>query len=205
MAAKELAKGVLKSALAAGKGAMKAAGQGAKEGIKGAVKNTVREEAMKALRGRFLVPGSASYAEPAFYGSSMGPAAMMAPMAQAVQAFPTYCACDENPRAQRAHDGKRMMMCHTCAPRGMGVGDFKTQYETRVEPVAPRARPPSGYFANLAADKGGILGSVLGVSHHIALRGRNFSRRAKSKSKSKSKSRSKNGTRRSGATKSKSV
>ena len=157
MAAKEAAKAVLKTALAAGKGAAKAAGQGAKEGIKGAVKNTVREEAIKALRGRFLVPGSTSYAEPAFYGSSMAPAAMMAPMAPPVQAFPTYCACDDNPRAQKTHDGKRVTMCHKCAVRGMGVGDFKTQYEAGVAPVAPRARPPSAYFAQLAAERGGLL------------------------------------------------
>jgi len=172
MAAKEAMKGVLKSAFAVGKEGVKAAGQGAKEGLKGAVKNTVREEALKAFRGRFLVPGTTSYAQPVYaHSSAMPPMAMMAPMAPPVQTFPAYCACDENPRAQRAHDGKRMMMCHTCAPRGMGVGDFKTQYEAGVAPVAPRARPPSAYFAQLAAERGGLIGSVMGMSH-LALRGR---------------------------------
>jgi hypothetical protein len=204
---KEGAKEVFRTAFAAGKEVAKAAGHGAKEGIKGAVKNTVREEALKAFRGRFLAPGSRSYAEPAFYGSSAGLGApIMAPIAPPVQTFPAYCACDENPRAQKTHDGKRAMMCHACAPRGMGVGDFKTQYEAGVAPVAPRARPPSAYFAQLAAERGGLVGSVMGMSH-LVLRPPNFSRRIRAKSKSKSKSRSrsksksgsKNGTRKSGA------
>ena len=175
MATRGAAKAILRSALAAGKEAAKATGQGAKEGIKGAVKNTVREEAKRALRSRFLVPGTSSYTEvPAFQMPSMVP---MAP--PLVQSFPAYCACDENPRAQKAYNGKRMMMCHRCAPRGMGVGDFKTQYEAGAAPLLGRARPPANYFAHLVAPRNSLIGSILKGSRRVS--------RSKSRSKSNSK------------------
>jgi hypothetical protein len=182
MATKEAAKAILRSALAAGKGAAKAAGQGAKEGIKGAVKNTVRNEAKRVLRSRFLVPGTSSYAEvPAFQMPSVAPMGMMG--APTIQSFPAYCACDENPRAQKAYNGKRMMMCHRCGPRGMGVGDFKTQYEAGAAPLVGRARPPANYFAHLVAPHNSLIGSILRGSRKV------------SRSKSRSKSNSKKSTR----------
>ena len=164
---------------------MKAAGQGVKEGVKNAVKNSVHG----ALRGRFLAPGTTSYTEfPQFHSTSMPPMAMMAPVIPR-QEFPAYCACDVNPKAQKTRNAKRLYTCHSCAPRGMRVGDFRTQYNTNIGSFfGPRARPSPSYFSRLASPHSSMLNS-------------NASRRANG-SKPRGRSRSKNrGSKRNSSTK----
>lgn len=174
MASKLLAQ----SLLTATKAATKAAGQGAKGGIKNAVRGETKMLAQNFLKharsglmqSSFVAPKTSS-----LYEGSVMPLGSLMPVASK---FPAYCVCAENPRAQKAHDGKRFYFCDKCAPKGMGVGDFKTQYETNVQPLSERISRMPQFLRGFNFGKGS-------QGSRAPSRGRNMSRRASSRSSTK--------------------
>lgn len=164
-------KALLKGLFAASKATVKAAGQGAQKGIKNAVAKETKPLAQNILRQARSRLAAVSLAEPDSSSLYQASAMPLASLMVAPATFPAYCACTENPRAQRAHDGKRMYLCHKCGPRGMGVGDFRTQYETNVEPLSERVKRIPKHLANFTLEKGS-------QNSKAASRGRNKSRRA---------------------------
>ena len=176
--------------LTATKAATKAAGQGAKGGIKNAVRgetkmlaqNLLKQARSGLMKSSFVAPNTSS-----LYEGSVMPVASLMPVASK---FPAYCVCAENPRAQKAFDGKRFYFCDKCAPKGMGVGDFKIQYETNVQPLSERVSRMPQFLRGFNFGKGSH-GSR--ASSRAPSRGRNMSRRASSRSSSKASRRASGG------------
>jgi hypothetical protein len=125
--------------------AVKQAGKALKEEVKGIVKDAAKEAAREATKEAFaqslLAIRALSPAAPV-EERYFGPAAAGPVVVQSVQGYPTFCACNEDARAEITVDGHRVYTCHSCAPRGQALRDYKTALEAnKLGPAMPRPRP----------------------------------------------------------------
>ena len=155
---KSSASALLRTALAAtrhaGRAVTKAAGEGGREGIKNATKELVKEHALRIGRTPlFPSAGAAAAAVPAMAGSVLVPQ-MFGMMAAPVgaQKFPASCECDYYAGAPVSASGRKILTCHSCAPKGMGARNYQRALEA-VLPVAPRARAAPAYLRNFVGPK----------------------------------------------------
>jgi len=194
---KGAASGLLRSALTATrhatKAAIKATGEGVKEGIKGATKNLVKEHALKYVRGSVPI-GSApmpSIAE-SVLGSYAPHGGILASSIVKQQQYPASCECDFYVGAPLSPSGKKILTCHSCAPKGMGARDYQRALEaTTIMPLNARARKAPSYYSafEMAPVKKETRRSYIRASTHsrAKTRSRGLTRKRQSKSKSKSK------------------
>lgn len=187
------AAGLLRTALAAtrhlGRAATKAAGEGGREGIKNATKELVKEHALKLGRGQYFQPMSSMGAEGAGGSTSHIYVPQMYGMlgaSVATQKYPASCECDYYAAAPLSPSGKKILTCHSCAPKGMGGRNYQRALEA-ILPVAPRARVVPARFHNGAnAGKKGSRGRSLNRGSRT--RRTAPSGRAKSEGRTRSKS-----------------
>jgi hypothetical protein len=128
--------------------AVKQAGKALKEEVRVIVKDAAKEAAKEAVREAVaqsakVFPGlSASAEAPQPARGVFGSAAPMSVQGNYLQGYPTLCACEEDARAEITVDGHRVYTCHSCAPRGQALRDYKTALEAKkLGPAMPRARP----------------------------------------------------------------
>jgi hypothetical protein len=125
--------------------AAKQAGKAIKEELRGVVKDAAREAAREAAKEAFsqtlrAIRGFSSSAAPLgedrYFGSA-APVVVTPP-----QGYPTLCECEEDVRAEITVDGHRVYTCHSCAPRGQALRDYKTILEAKkLGAPVPRRRP----------------------------------------------------------------
>ena len=137
----------------AGMAGAKAAGKGTLKGVHNASRNMAKAQAGNFLR-RTLKSGSyagmlAGEGAPVY---AREPALMVQHMLPPMQQFPAVCACDVEGRAEQAPGGKKLLTCHSCAPRGMGARNYRAQLEGQAfvfrgrsgfRSSSPRPRAPS--------------------------------------------------------------
>lgn len=151
----------------AGIATAKAAGKGSLKGVQNASRNMAKAQASNFLR-RTLKSGSyagmlAGEGPPVY---AREPALMIQHMLPPAHQFPSICACEVNPRAEQAPDGKKLLICHSCAPRGMGARNYKAHLEgeafvfrgrsgfrsssphPRAPSASPKSRGASGHRAS---------------------------------------------------------
>ena len=174
----------LRSALAAtrhaGRAVTKAAGEGGREGIKNATKELVHEHALRLGRGQFFQPVAAS-----MRAEAEGPSRVYVPQLYGMlgasvmtQKFPASCECDYFAAAPVSPSGKKILTCHSCAPKGMGGRNYQRALEA-ILPAGQRAQVVPARFRNGAnAGKKGSRGRSLTRASH--------SRRAAPPSRAKS-------------------
>jgi len=141
--------------------AAKQAGKAIKEELRGVVKDAAKEAAREAVAQsvrafRGFSSSAVSKGEDRYFGSA-APVVVQAP----VQGYPTLCACEEDPRAEMTVDGHRVYTCHSCAPRGQALRDYKTVLEAK-RVGAPAARPRPRYNALGALKENQLAGSRRG-------------------------------------------
>jgi len=143
---KSAASALIKSALTATRHVARAVGQGGRAGIKNATKELVKEHALKhgrAFLREEVAPlarsGASQFYPPQMYG--------MLGVSPAAQKFPASCECDYFAAAPVSPSGKKILTCHSCAPKGMGARNFQVALEA-VLPSKPRGRQPAARFRN---------------------------------------------------------
>lgn len=163
------ASGLGKLGIEAAKAAGKAAAKGAKNGIQSAVKEVAHAEALRFMRGRVggptAVRGLRANHSVSFAGSSAGALAPMVPP----QLYPTFCECEENPRAEDSPEGHKILRCHGCASKGMAAREYHTTLEafsfmSRGGPRRTRSRTPGGTRRSGSRTPGGTRRSKSGRS-----------------------------------------
>ena len=192
------ASALLRTALAAtrhaGRAVTKAAGEGGREGIKNAAKELVHEHALKLGRGQYFqspVLAASIAAE-----GAEGPKRVYVPQLYGMlgasvmtQKFPASCECDYFPAAPVSPSGKKILTCHSCAPKGMGGRNYQRALEA-ILPAGQRAQVVPARFRNAAnAGKKGSRGRSLTRASHSRRAGPPS--RAKSTGNTRSRSKSK--------------
>jgi hypothetical protein len=179
---KSSASALLRTALTAtrhaGRAVTKAAGEGGREGIKNATKELVKEHALRMARTPlFSSVGAAAAAVPVMAGSVLAPqmyGMMAAPMR--AQQYPASCECDYYAGAPVSASGRKILTCHSCAPKGMGARDYQRALEA-VLPAGPRGRAAPAYLRNF-----------LGPKKRSGSRGRSLTRHSHSRRATRTKS-----------------
>ena len=149
---KGIASGLLRSALTATrhatKAAVKATGEGVKEGIKGATKNIVKEHALKYVRGSVPVSSAPMQSiTESVIGSYVPHGGILASSIVRQQQYPASCECDFYAGAPRTPSGKKILTCHSCAPKGMGARDYQRMLEaSTMMPLNARPRKAPSYY-----------------------------------------------------------
>lgn len=191
------AAGLIRTALAAtrhvGRAVTKAAGEGGREGVKNATKELVKEHALKLGRGHFFQASPAAAAAPNGAGGSsqlyVPHAYGMLALPVAAQKYPASCECDYFAGAPVSPSGKKILTCHSCAPKGMGGRNYQRALEA-ILPVGPRGRVIPARFRNSATSgKKGSRGRSFNRASHT--RRAASSGRAKSEGRTRSRSKSK--------------
>ena len=167
---KSAASAFLKTAISAtrhaGRAVTKAAGEGGREGIKNATKELVKEHALKLGRGHYFQPMSSMGAEGLGAGGSTSHIYMpqmygMMGVSVGAQKYPASCECDYYVAAPVSPSGKKILTCHSCAPKGMGGRNYQRALEA-ILPVGARARAaPARFRSGSNAGKKGSRGRSL--------------------------------------------
>ena len=189
---KSSASALIKTALAAtrhaGRAVTKAAGEGGREGIKNATKELVKEHALRIGRTSLFPSVAAAAAAPVMAGSVFAPqiyGMLAAPVG--AQKFPASCECDYYAGAPVSASGKKILTCHSCAPKGMGARNYHRALEA-ILPAGPRARAAPAHLRNALGTKKRSGSRGRSLTRHSHSRRTKSSGRAKSAGHTRSKS-----------------
>ena len=200
MAARGFGKGLKLVSSVAGKAA-RAVGEGAREGVKDVAKNITAAQLRSFLKGPAAGPRPMASALGLYPGMGMGMGMGVGGLSAQrmfwapVQGYPTYCDCEENPGGLRTPSGNKLLMCHSCATKGKGAADYRTELEAAPFLAAARAGPR----AVRAPNRLGQSPESRGRSNHVS--GRGISRRSRSPSRAASRGASRGASRRSSRSK----
>jgi hypothetical protein len=201
MAARGFGRGLKLVSSVAGK-AVRAVGEGAREGVKDVAKNMTAAHLRSFLKGSAAAgPRPMASALGLYPGMGMGMGMGVGGLSAQrmfwapVQGYPTYCDCEENPGGLRTPSGNKLLVCHSCATKGKGAADYRTELEAAPFLAAARAGPR----AVRAPNRLGQSPESRGRSDHVS--GRGISRRSRSPSRAASRGASRGASRRSSKSK----